>query len=111
MRFGTERNSEGIDRAVEQGSQRMLQWRTSRAVHLLIHHTGMRIGECDDLSFDCLRSTGPNQWAIHVPLGNLKTERMVPVDSFVGELDRRLQFFRSLDPLPADGSAPGPSAH
>jgi integrase len=70
---------------------------------LLIRHTGMRIGECADLSFDCLRSTGPNQSAIHVPLGKLKTERMVPVDSFVCELIRRLQFFRSLDPLPADG--------
>ena len=32
---------------------------------LLIRHTGMRIGECADLSFDCLRSTGPNQWAVH----------------------------------------------
>jgi hypothetical protein len=29
----------------------------------------MRIGECVDLSYDCLRATGPNQWAIHVPLG------------------------------------------
>ena len=72
-------------------------------VFLLIRHTGMRIGECADLSFDCLRSTAPNQWAVHVPLGKLKTERMVPVDSFVCELVRRLQFFRSLDPLPADG--------
>ena len=70
---------------------------------LLIRHTGMRIGECADLSVDCLRSTGPNQWAIHVPLGKLKTERMVPVDSFVCELVQRLRFFRSLDPLPADG--------
>ncbi len=70
---------------------------------LLIRHTGMRIGECADLSFDCLCSTGPNQWAVHVPLGKLKTERMVPVDSFVCALVRRLQFFRSLDPLPADG--------
>ena len=72
-------------------------------VFLLIRHTGMRIGECADLSFDCLHSTGPDQWAIHVPLGKLKTERMVPVDSFVGELVQRLRFFRSLDPLPADG--------
>ena len=70
---------------------------------LLIRHTGMRIGECADLSFDCLRSSGPNQWAIHVPLGKLKTERMVPVDPFVCELVQRLRFFRSLDPLPADG--------
>src|SRR5437016_5826649 len=42
---------------------------------LLIRHTGMRIGECVDLSSACLRSTGPDQWAIHVPLGKLKTER------------------------------------
>jgi integrase len=70
---------------------------------LLIRHTGMRIGECADLSCDCLRSTGPNQWAIHVPLGKLKTERMVPVDSFVCELVQRLRFFRSFDPLPHDG--------
>jgi integrase len=70
---------------------------------LLIRHTGTRIGECADLSFDCLRSTGPDQWAVHVPLGKLKTERMVPVDPFVCELIRRLRFFRSLDPLPADG--------
>src|SRR5207248_2074392 len=72
-------------------------------VFLLIRHTGMRIGECVDLSYDCLRSTGPDQWAIHVPLGKLKTERMVPVDPFVCELVQRLRFFRFLDPLPPDG--------
>src|SRR2546429_3479519 len=32
-----------------------------------------------------------------------QTERMVPVDPFVCELVQRLRFFRSLDPLPADG--------
>jgi len=72
-------------------------------VFLLIRHTGMRIGECADLSSDCLRSIGPNQGAIHVPLGKLKTERMIPVDPFVCEFVHRLRFFRSLDPLPADG--------
>ena len=70
---------------------------------LLIRYTGMRIGECADLSFDCLHSTGPEQWAIHVPLGKLKTERMVPVDSFVVTLIQRLRFFRFLDPRPPDG--------
>jgi site-specific recombinase XerD len=69
---------------------------------LLMRHTGMRIGECIDLSQNCLRSTAPDQWAIHVPLGKLQTERMVPVDGFVCELVQRLRFFRSLDPLPAD---------
>lgn len=70
---------------------------------LLLRHTGMRIGECVDLSYDCLRSTGPSQWAIHVPLGKLKTERMVPVDVFVRDLVHRLRFFRSWDPLPDNG--------
>jgi len=45
----------------------------------------------------------PIKWAVHVPLGKLKTERMVPVDSFVVPLIQRLRFFRFLDPLPPDG--------
>jgi site-specific recombinase XerD len=72
-------------------------------VFLLLRHTGMRIGECADLAYDCLHHVGPDRWAIHVPLGKLKTERMIPVDSFVCELVQRLRFFRSFDPLPADG--------
>jgi site-specific recombinase XerD len=72
-------------------------------VFLLLRSTGMRIGECADLSYDCLRCTGPKQWAIHVPLGKLKTERMVPIDAFGRDLVHRLRFFRSLDPLPLDG--------
>ena len=75
----------------------------SANVFLLLRHTGMRIGECIDLSWDCLRNVAPDRWAIHVPLGKLKTERMVPVDSFVCELVQRLRFFRSFDPLPPDG--------
>ena len=69
---------------------------------LLLRHTGMRIGECADLSFDCLRLVS-HGWAIHVPLGKLKTERLVPVDSFVCQLVDRLRLLRSHDPLPADG--------
>lgn len=72
-------------------------------VFLLLRHTGMRVGECADLAYDCLRQMGSDRWAIHVPLGKLKTERMVPVDSFVCELVQRLRFFRSFDPAPADG--------
>jgi site-specific recombinase XerD len=70
---------------------------------LLLRHTGMRIGECADLPFDCLRSTGLHQWAIHVPLGKLKRERMVPVDAFVVTIIQRLRFYRFLDPRPPDG--------
>jgi integrase len=64
---------------------------------LLLRHTGMRIGECADLSFDCLRSPGPGQWAIHVPLGKLKTERWVPVDSMVCQIVERLCSLRPPD--------------
>jgi integrase len=69
---------------------------------LLLRHTGMRIGEAVDLAFDCLLTSGPDQWTIHVPLGKLKTERMVPIDSFTRDLVHRLRFFRGLDPSPLD---------
>jgi integrase len=61
---------------------------------LLLRHTGMRIGECVDLSVDCLRPLGADQWAIHVPLGKLKTERLVPVDSMVCQLVERIRSLR-----------------
>jgi site-specific recombinase XerD len=69
-------------------------------VLLLQRHTGMRIGECADLSLDCLRPLGPDQWAIHVPLGKLKTERWVPVDSFGCQLVARLRALRAHDTPP-----------
>jgi site-specific recombinase XerD len=47
---------------------------------LLTRATGIRIGECIDLAVHCLRSVGQDQWALHVPLGKLHTERLVPVD-------------------------------
>jgi len=48
---------------------------------LLTRLTGIRIGECIHLPLDCLRQLGPEQWALHVPLGKLHTERLVPLDS------------------------------
>jgi site-specific recombinase XerD len=69
---------------------------------LLLRHTGMRIGECLDLPLDCLRSVGQDQGAVHVPLGKLRTERLVPIDSFLCGLVHRLQLLRSQD-APAAG--------
>ena len=48
---------------------------------LLIRATGMRISECLHLKKDSLRHLGPNQWALHVPLGKLHNERWVPMDN------------------------------
>jgi site-specific recombinase XerD len=65
---------------------------------LLTRATGIRIGECINLASDCLRSLGPNQWALHVPLGKLYTERLVPVDDVVRSLIARLETLRQLHP-------------
>jgi integrase len=70
---------------------------------LLVRHTGMRLGECADLAFDCLRQPAPGQWSLHVPLGKLHTERLVPVDESVCQIVHRLRFFRSLSSVPLDG--------
>ena len=75
---------------------------TSNAL-LLIRYTGIRIGECVDLSFDCLRLLAPGQWPLHVPLGKLNTERVVPIDDSVCQLVHRLRFFRFLSTVPTDG--------
>jgi site-specific recombinase XerD len=47
---------------------------------LLMRATGMRVGECLNLTVDSLRELGRRQWAIRVPLGKLHTERWVPAD-------------------------------
>ena len=65
---------------------------------LLTRATGIRIGECIDLSLECLRQLGDGQWALHVPLGKLRTERLVPVDDDGRQLVARLLSLRALAP-------------
>lgn len=65
---------------------------------LLMRLTGMRIGETIDLSADCLHHLSGDQWALHVPLGKLHTERWVPVDDAVRTIIARLRFLRTLPP-------------
>jgi site-specific recombinase XerD len=89
------------DQLIQQELLRRDDWASNALV--LLRHTGMRIGECLDLPLDCLRSTGQDQWAIHVPLGKLRTERLVPVDAFVRGIVHRLQLLRSQDAQSSDG--------
>jgi site-specific recombinase XerD len=63
---------------------------------LLTRATGIRIGECIHLPLDCLRQLGPEQWALHVPLGKLHTERLVPVDAEGRRLVKRILALRAL---------------
>ena len=63
---------------------------------MLTRLTGIRIGECIHLPLNCLRQIGPEQWALHVPLGKLHTERLVPLDSEGLRLLNRIQELRAL---------------
>lgn len=76
---------------------------------LLTRLTGMRIGETVDLAANCLRHIEDDQWALHVPVGKLHTERWIPVDGQVRTLVTRLQFLRTLPPVaPAEFLLPRP---
>ena len=65
---------------------------------LLIRVTGIRIGECIHLPLDCLRQVGTEQWALHVPLGKLHTERLVPADPEVRRIVGRILTQRTSAP-------------
>jgi site-specific recombinase XerD len=66
---------------------------------LLIRATGIRRGECIHLALDCLRQIGTEQWALHVPLGKLHTERLVPADPEVRRIVERILVLRTSVPL------------
>jgi site-specific recombinase XerD len=61
---------------------------------LLLRYTGMRVGELLNLPIDALRDLGAEQWALHVPLGKLHTERWVPVDHEIRQLYARMLVLR-----------------
>jgi site-specific recombinase XerD len=64
----------------------------------LMRATGIRVGECIDLSVNCLRQLGPDQWALHVPVGKLHSERLVPVDGDLRAIIARMLALRTQDP-------------
>jgi site-specific recombinase XerD len=72
---------------------------------LLMRATGMRIGECLNLAVDCLCDMGNNQWGIHVPLGKLHTERLVPLDEEGRKLVATLAELRKQAPTKAQTSS------
>ncbi len=77
---------------------------------LLTRLTGIRIGECADLTPDCLRHLGGNHWSIHVPVGKLHSERWVPVDEQVRAVVARLSFLRTLPPAAEQFLLPRPKS-
>jgi site-specific recombinase XerD len=76
---------------------------------LLLRATGMRIGECLRLQTDCLRHLSPHpdqedQWALHVPLGKLHSERWVPADDHIRQIVARILVLRGTNPFTQPGS-------
>jgi site-specific recombinase XerD len=72
---------------------------------LLLRATGMRIGESLRLPTDCLRQLSPSpdhddQWALHVPLGKLHSERWVPADDRIRQIVARILTLRGTAALP-----------
>jgi len=74
---------------------------------LLIRATGIRVGECIHLPLDCLRQVGSEQWALHVPLGKLHTERLIPADSEVRRIVERIRTLRRAAPAARFASSQG----
>jgi len=93
---------EYLPRALSPEDDRRLQEELRRAdslysnALLLTRLTGIRIGECIHLPLDCLRHVGPERWALHVPLGKLHTERLVPLDAEGVRLLNRILELRAL---------------
>ena len=93
-----------LPRALSPEEDRLLQQELCRTndlfanALLLTRASGIRIGECIHLALDCLRSLGQNQWALHVPLGKLYTERLVPLDENVRQIVTRILILRAEAP-------------
>ena len=68
---------------------------------LLLRNTGMRVGELQDLEVNCIQKLPDGQYLLHVPLGKLKTERIIPVDEETAEIVTSIINMRELLlPLP-----------
>jgi integrase len=66
---------------------------------LLLRKTGMRIGELRDLELECLEHISDENYLLHVPLGKLHTERVLPVDSETVSIIKQITELRPLSLL------------
>lgn len=65
---------------------------------LLLRKTGMRVGEMMDLPLNCLEKLKDGRYVLHVPLGKLHTERIIPVDQETVVVVKRILDLRGLGP-------------
>lgn len=65
---------------------------------LLLRNTGLRVQEFVDLEVDSLRQLSDGTWCLHVPLGKLHSERVIPVSSESVQLFHELLELRGTTP-------------
>ena len=70
----------------------------------LMRATGIRIGECIALPRDCLQRLSDQQVALHVPLGKLHSECLVPVDEEAQRIVARMVELRAHTSGPGNDS-------
>jgi site-specific recombinase XerD len=69
---------------------------------LLLRATGLRCQELLDLKVDALKCLPENQWALHVPLGKLHSERVVPLDKETASVFEEICQLRGHPPASRD---------
>jgi integrase len=77
-----------LDQAVQQA---LINANTFPALGLLLlRYTGMRVGEMRDLSLNAMEASGPDTYALRVPIGKTRSERRIPLDARTVALIQRL---------------------
>lgn len=61
---------------------------------LLLRKTGMRVGELRDLTVESLERVRDGQYVLHVPVGKMHTERIIPIDDESVETFNRIVALR-----------------
>lgn len=92
--------SHDTDRALQQELRR--RGATIHKALLLMRSTGLRRQELLDLKVDSLTTLPRGQYALHVPLGKLHDERVLPIDEETAELFKDLSKLRRSPPRARD---------
>lgn len=61
---------------------------------VLARRTGLRIGELCRLELDCLLENPPGTYSLRVPLGKLRSERVIPIDQETADLIQNITYLR-----------------
>ena len=77
---------------------------------LLLRATGLRSKELMDLKVDSLRELPGNDWALHVPLGKLHSERVIPLEAQMARIFKEIRELRGAPPPVVDPET-GKPAH